>query len=485
MGLRRGEELSTADPASATLSTASTAPGALSTTAAASTTPSDEPPLTTAETLRQWWPLAAGWLLMTAELTVFTAIVARMAEPSIQLAAWGVVFAVSTLVQSPSTALLPTSTAMARDGQTFRQLSRYATFVITGLTLFHALVALTPLYNVVATGLMGVPEQVAAAARPALIIMLPWTFGTGTRRFLQGVMIRFGHARVVILGSLLRLGIGTVVMIIGSTFELLPGAQLAAAAIIVGVLSELIYNRLRFVAVIPQRLPARIEQATDLNVGRFFAFFMPLVLMTALAMVVQTLVTVVLGRMPLPLESLAVWPVLFSFIVILQSPGLAYTEVVISLLERRGAVRVLRRVTWIAVAAFTLFLVLIAATPASRAWFGTVAGLPPELVDLAVIGMWFGVMVPGLRLITNWYQGVIIHNERNRGILESVLVFFIAGAVVLVAGVVWSGVTGLYVGMVGMTVAMAAQAAWLAYRAAPLLRPSATEPAPLAGSQLR
>lgn len=434
-------------------------------------------PLSVSETVRQWWPLAAGWLLMTAELTVFAAIVARMPDPALQLAAWGVVFAISTLVQSPSTALLPTSTAMARDRRTFARLSRYALTVIAALTGLHALVALTPLYGVVVSGAMGVPAEVAEAVRPALIIMLPWTFGTGARRFLQGVMIRFGHARVVILGSLLRLGLGTTVMLLGTAFDWLPGAQLAATAIIVGVLSELAYNRVRFAQVMPHKLPQVDERAPELDFRRFFVFFTPLVLMTVLTMVVQTLVTVVLGRMPLPLESLAVWPVLFSFIVILQSPGMAYTEVVISLLERPGAARLLRRVTWVATAALTLMLVLVAATPLAQLWFRGVAGLSAPLADLAVFGLWLGLAVPGLRLVTSWYQGVIIHGQRTGGILESVLVFLATAAVLLGGGVIWGGATGLYVGMVGTTIAMAAQAAWLAFRAGPSLRAAIGGPA--------
>ncbi len=429
------------------------------------------------ETARQWWPLAGGWVLMTAELTVFSAIVARMAEPAVQLAAWGVVFAVSTLVQSPSTALLPTATAMARDRGSFAQLSRYALIVIGALTALHALVALTPLYGVVVRGAMGVPEEVAAAVRPALIIMLPWTFGTGVRRFLQGVMIRFGHPRVVIFGALLRLAVGTGVMIVGTAIDRLPGAQLAATAIIVAVLCELAYNRWRFAAVMPPRLPTRATEERELTLRRFFAFYLPLVLMTVLTMFVQTLVTVVLGRMPLPLESLAVWPVLFSLLVILQSPGMAYTEVVISLLERPGAARLLKRVTWAAAAGLTALLVAVAATPLARAWFGGVSGLPPVLAELATAGLWLAVAVPGLRLVTSWYQGVIISGERTRAILESVLVFLAVAGLLLGAGVVWGGATGLYVGMVATTAAMAAQAGWLARRAGPLLR-GATGAAP-------
>lgn len=135
---------------------------------------------------------------MTAELTVFAALVARMPGPEVQLAAWGIVFALSTLVQAPSAALLPTSTALVRDRVSLRALSTYARVAIAGLTLFHALMALTPLYGAIVSGLMGVPAEAAEAARPALPIMLPWTLGTGLRRFWHGVMIRFGRSQIVI-----------------------------------------------------------------------------------------------------------------------------------------------------------------------------------------------------------------------------------------------------------------------------------------------
>jgi len=439
------------------------------------------PPLSVGATLRQWWPLAGGWVLMTAELSVFSAIVARMPDPTVQLAAWGVAFAVSTLVQAPSTSLLPAATALARDRASFAALARYGAGILAVLLALHALVALTPLYDVLVRGVMGVPEQVASAARVALAMMLPWSVGTGARRFLQGAMIRLGNPRVVMTGATLRLGLGAAIMLAGAAGGWLPGSQLAAVAIIAAVVAELAYNLLSFLLVSRRRLPGSDPMAEALTFARFFGFYAPLVLMTVLTMVVQTLVTVVLGRMPRPLESLAVWPVLFSLLVILQGPALAFTEVVISLLDRPGAARLLGRVAMASSAALTLLLVVVAATPLSRAWFGGVAGLAGPLVDLAVAGLWLGVLVPGLRLLTSWYQGVIIHAQRTRAVLESVLVFLGAGAAVLGAGVAWGAVTGLYVGVVGLTVAMLAQAAWLGYRAGGLLRRRAV-PAAVGGA---
>lgn len=427
-------------------------------------------PLTVSATLRQWWPLAAGWVLMTLELTVFVALVARMPQPDVQLAAWGIVFALSTLVQAPSAALLPTATALVRDRLSLAALFRYALVVIGGLTLIHALVALTPLYHVIVTGVMDVPAAAAEAARPALLLMLPWTLGTGLRRFWHGVMIRAGRTRIVISGAALRLAVGTSIMLLGAHGDWLPGAQLAALAIIAAVLSEALYTRLRFTAVKRDEVPTGEPGRPLLAFKRFMAFFAPLVLTTVLTMVTQTLVTVVLGRMPLPLESLAVWPVLLSLLVILQSPGIAFTEVVISLLERPGATKLLRDVAWAATAAITLLLALLAATPLAALWFERVSALSPELTGLAVTGLWLGLCIPGLRLLTSWYQGAIIAGEKTRAVFESVLVFLATAVVVLGAGVLWGTFTGLYVGALGMSAALAAQAAWLAHRAGPVLR---------------
>jgi hypothetical protein len=428
--------------------------------------------VTTTDVLRSWWPLAVSWLFMTGELVVITAFVARLPDPEVQLAAWGVVFGLSILVQAPATALLPTSTALAHDREAFLRLRRYAFLLLAGLTGIHAVVALTLAYGLVVDQLLAVPAEVSEAARLALVIMLPWTFGTGLRRLLHGVMIRHGDSRVVVVGSLLRLGVGVAIMAAGAAIGLLPGASLAAVAIIVGVLAELGYTAVRVAPVVEGALPRLRAGTVTLGARRFLAFFSPLVLVTLLTMAVQTLVTIAIGRMPATLSSLAVWPVLFGLLTILQSPGFAYTEVVISLLRRPGAVSVLRRCTFGAALWSTLLLVALVATPAADAWFRRVAGLSPDLADLARVGLLLGALVPGLRLLHAFYQGAIMVAERTRGILESVLVFITVAAALLALGVALDPMPGLYVAMTAITLAMAAQLGWLVLRARPVLAPS-------------
>jgi len=63
-----------------------------------------------------WWPLAASWLLMSLEGPMVSAVIARLADPKIHLAAYGgIVFPVALLVESPIIMLLAASTALCKD----------------------------------------------------------------------------------------------------------------------------------------------------------------------------------------------------------------------------------------------------------------------------------------------------------------------------------------------------------------------------------
>ena len=84
-------------------------------------------PLQTRDVLRTWWPLAASWLLMGVELPMMSAVIARLAEPRLNLAAFGgVVFPVALLIEAPIIMMLAASTALSRDRDSFVRLRRFA-----------------------------------------------------------------------------------------------------------------------------------------------------------------------------------------------------------------------------------------------------------------------------------------------------------------------------------------------------------------------
>ena len=72
-------------------------------------------PLKLKDIFQTWWPLAAGWLLMTAEIPLITAVVARNPDPKIHLAAWGIAFPLVLIFGSPVMMFLAASTASSYD----------------------------------------------------------------------------------------------------------------------------------------------------------------------------------------------------------------------------------------------------------------------------------------------------------------------------------------------------------------------------------
>lgn len=426
--------------------------------------------LTTRQILRIWWPLAGSWLLMTTELPLVSAVIARFPAPAISLAAWGVAFSISIIIQSPSAMLLAASTALSKDWASYQKLRRFMYLFVAGLTTVHILVAFTPLYYVLMETILAVPDEIIAPARYGLMIMTPWTFGTAYRRFQQGVLIRFDHSRTVIWGSFIRIGVDIVVLSAGYLLGGIPGIIVGCSAIIIAVLSEAVYAGWRVRPVLRNRLRPAPPVAPALTLRAFLNFYFPLAMTVLLMLLVQPMVNAALSRMPHALASLAAWPVVFGLLVMWQSFGISYNEAVIALLDESHAVQILRRFTATLVLITTTLLFVMTVTPLSAFWFSRVAGLDSTLVLLAQQAFWLGLPLPAIRILQSWYQGAITYSRHTQGITEAVVIFLLVSTALLWAGTVWNQVTGIFVGLAATVIASIIQTVWLWYRARPALQ---------------
>ncbi|HED04289.1 MAG TPA: hypothetical protein ENI60_05940 [Candidatus Fraserbacteria bacterium] len=419
--------------------------------------------------LGRWWPLAASWMLMGAELPLVSAVIARLAHPEINLAAYGgVVFPLALLIESPIIMLLAASTALSRDWRSYLALRRFMMGAGLALTAFHALLVYTPLYYVVVRGLLGAPAEIVEPARLGLMIMIPWSWAIAYRRFNQGILIRFNHARAVSAGTLIRLSVLVTALTLGYWQGSLPGVVVGTGAVIAGILSEALYIGLRVQPVIRDQLQSAVARRSPLAPRAFARFYVPLALTSLLGLLIQPLGSAALSRMPHALESLAVWPVVGGLLFLLRSLGFAYQEVVVALLDEPQTLESLRRFALILAAATTALLLLIAATPLATVWFEGLSGLSPALARLAQTGLWIGFLMPALSTLQNWYQGLIVHSRRTRGITESIVIALAVTVGLLWAGVTWGTFPGLYVGLAAFVSGNLIQVLWLWQRSRPV-----------------
>ena len=432
--------------------------------------PMDSPNLTSRRILLTWWPLAASWLLLSIELPAINAVIARLANPEINLASFGgVMYPLALVIESPIVMLLAASVALSKDWASFVKLRRFMQVAGAGLTILHILIAFTPLYYVVTEQLLGVPHEIVAPARLGLMLMTPWTWSIAYRRFHQGMLIRFGHSRAVSNGTLIRLLVDITVLAIGY-FLKLPGTVVAGSAIAAGVLCDAVYAGLVSRPVIRLQLKPAPAVSQRLTLGTFMPFYFPLVMTSLISLLVQPIGAAALSRMPQAIESLATWSVVSSLIFMLRSIGIAYNEVVVALLDETGSAKRLWSFAINLILATSFIWLLILATPLSKFWFQTVSALPADLAILAQLSVWIALPLPALAVLQSWFQGAILHSHNTRPISEAVVIFLVVNMVILFIGVRYGKLTGLYVGLISLMVSSLIQTIWLWLRSKPALR---------------
>ena len=427
--------------------------------------------LETRRIFQTWWPLAFSWLLMGFELPAVSAVMARLAEPQISLAAYGgVVFPLALIIEAPVIMLLAASTALCRDWPSYLIVRRYMSGAALVLTVVHALIAFTPLFDLVVGGVIGAPAEIQPAARIGLGIMTPWSGAIAYRRFQQGVLIRFGRSRAVGAGTLVRLAGLATVLTVGGLFWNVPGIVVGASAVATGVTAEAIVAGFWVRPVLRGPLRQAPPVVPALTFRAFLSFYVPLALTSLIGLIALPMGSAGMSRMPRALDSLATWPVLNGFTFLFRGVGMAFNEVVVATLDAPDAVNALRRFARTAAAIGSGLYFVICATPLIVLWLGTVSALPEPLVELGRNAAWVFLLMPAHGFFQSFYQGILVDSRKTRAITEAIAVYLALSAVVLGVGIVWGRTPGLYFGLASVLLGAMGQLGWLRFRVAKELR---------------
>jgi hypothetical protein len=218
------------------------------------------------------------------------------------------------------------------------------------------------------------------------------------------------------------------------------GAVLGAAALSSGVVVEAFVSwawarsdRRRLRALSPA-VPGEVPTLADIQ-----RFYWPLAVTPLMNMASQPLVTFFVGRGVLPIESLAVLPVVNSFAFLFRCPALAFQEVVIALgRESEAALRSLRRFATFLGSLSSLAMAAVVLTPAAGLWFANVTGLGPELLPLARQAAAVLVLMPLASAVIVWMHARLVLLRTTRLVTWGTVVELIVIATTLFAGITFS-----------------------------------------------
>lgn len=398
-----------------------------------------------------WLPLAATWLLMSVEGPFLASIIARMAEPKFNLAAYGVAFSFALIVEAPVIMLMSAATALAKDYNSFKKLRNF-TYSLNGIITLFMLVLLIPaIFDFIAIDLIALPTEVEKITYWAFVALLPWPSAIGYRRFYQGILIRNNLTRFVTFGTAIRL-----TTMLSATFILyfslkLNGAIVASIALSIGVVFEAIASKL-----FANKTLVKIEQtksddlSNNLTYKEIFIFYYPLALTSIISLGIHPIVTFLIGQSRMSVESLAVLPVINGLVFIFRAVGLSFHEAFLALLGENGeGFKALKKFGFIAASLSIIILLSITTTPLAYIWFQKVAGLSLELTQLSILPAIVLSLIPPLTFLISIQRAVLIYTRKTSSLTIATIIEVSVILIVLFIGIKYFD----FVGVLAATIA--------------------------------
>ncbi|HYK90261.1 MAG TPA: hypothetical protein VE398_15910 [Acidobacteriota bacterium] len=206
-------------------------------------------------------PLAATALLTLLAQPVISAGLARMPHPEENLAAWPVIWGILFVFRSPAFAL-PEAVIALLDSDRLRQsLGSFCRRVGSVASAAMLAFSITPLLGIFLKYGAGLPDHLARFVVPGLVLTIPLPFVNSIHSWIRGQLMAKRLTRVIYWGMGLNLGVITL-LIAGGVFLHLPGAGVAAVALIASFLAEIQYLRRRLPVTPETILPEARKQPT-------------------------------------------------------------------------------------------------------------------------------------------------------------------------------------------------------------------------------
>lgn len=381
-------------------------------------------PLSQRAIFRFWYPLSATWLMMAAEGPLLTSLIARLDDPKHNLAAYGVATAIAMIIESPIIMMLSASIALVKDAPSYHALRGFIIKLNIMVTVGMLLTLIPPIFNFIAFSLLNLSPEVGELMYGCLAAMVLWPAAIGFRRFWQGLLIRAHQTRKVAIGTIVRLLTMFLSAMFMVNFTTLHGTYIGGIALTVGVICESIATRIMahetIVAI--RNEPAHFTEAPLTN-KYMISYYTPLALTSLIGMASMPIITFFIGRSPMSLESLAVLPIIESFVFIFRSVGFAYQEVGLALLGPRNEQNKPLRTFGVTVGLTTSGIYsLLVFTPLIHPVLSGLYGLSDELASFAVLPSRIVVILPFLAISFAYFRSIMMNNRRNAIVTYSTMI---------------------------------------------------------------
>jgi hypothetical protein len=296
----------------------------------------------------------------------------------------------------------------------------------------------------------------------AIMVLVPWPAAIGYRRLYQGLLIRNGRTKVVAYGTIVRLAVVVLSALLYSQILHVEGVIIGALALTTGVLFEAVAVRIMCQPIIREYRQRPHQDALPLTNAEISTFWLPLAATSIIAFLVTPTLSFFMVHSPDPIASLAVLPVVDSFVFLFRSFGFSYQEVGVALIgEKLQNYAVVRKVAIWTVIWTSAVLSLLATTPLIDDVFILLYGLDQRLADFAVWPTIFIIPLPAIAVAYSLYRSVLITGRQNIKVTISTALEVAGITLVMIMLVSFTDMNGALAGAIAMSAGRIASTLYL------------------------
>jgi hypothetical protein len=419
--------------------------------------------LTHRKLLMLWFPLALMWIVMAVEQPLITSFIARLADPTRELAAFGYAFAIALLIEGPVVQMLSAGTAISHSYRSYKTILTLMHILAVGCTLIHMLLSIPVVFDFLALKILSLPEQLVRPAYYSFLSMIPWTAAVGYRRLWQGVMIRYGKSKQVPIVMYVRISAAFIVLAIGLRLGTIPGAVLGGLTLTVGVCAGAFTAWLFTRHIVADQIPRKEAAGSETRVRDVVGFYTPLAITSLITLGIRPLLNLGISLGAMPVESLALWPVVLAYMFIYTSIAQSLQEIIIAQYNGGRHIPILRSFVFKVALVLTGGYLLFYFTPLKQLWFDLIAGVPQSTEHLLPVTLALLVILPGAFAVVSFFRGILVSERRTRTITLGVSVNLATLLTIILIGIQSPQMPGIYAAAAAYSAAFIAEILFLAY----------------------
>ena len=370
--------------------------------------------LTTKEIAFFFFPLVLNVQLMSISHTVINGALARLDDYVTALAGMSVALVVHLFIASPSYQNHTITIAMVRGRKSLLGVLIFISLVAIYVAIMLALIAFTPLGDLILIKLLGTPAEVAAEAKKALYVLAILPFFTGIRGFCQGLIIRARKTSLVSFATGVRVAALFGFLSVG--YKWFCGAQLGAFALVSCVVTETLVICWLAWKVHPPLDSGEPEKTTR----EIMRYSFPLAYSSCLQQTIPLLISSIIGRLHDGALALAAFGVIRGFLFLLAGPMRNLQQAYLTLVKTVVDNRTLLRFSLVISIGLGL-LVLLTAGPLNEFILGDLLGIETDLrhyLQLPLAACTIFPLFYGLtNLLRGWFAGASQTGQLGRSTL--------------------------------------------------------------------